>query len=163
VAEHVSNMGVESMQYFVLDHLGSTVALTDNSGNTLERNAYDPYGKRRTLTGGTDTGCTLTDFGDFPDQFNNFGPRNSGSMSGGGISGNAGLNVPGSNARSVDSVQGAFGNQSPSAGDGLSGGVDALEGTGAAAGQKVAGGGATVGPRGGMQRWRRGYRRSPSP
>jgi len=40
--------------------MGSTVALTDNSGNTLERNAYDPYGKRRTLTGGTDTGCTLT-------------------------------------------------------------------------------------------------------
>jgi RHS repeat-associated protein len=60
VASHINNIGVNSMQYFVNDAMGSTAALTDTSGNTLERDYYDPWGKRRNANGSADTSCALT-------------------------------------------------------------------------------------------------------
>ena len=60
VAERTNSMSVITMRYFTLDHMGSTVALTNSTGGVIESNSYDPYGKRRTLGGGTDTACALT-------------------------------------------------------------------------------------------------------
>jgi RHS repeat-associated protein len=60
VASHINNIGVNAMQYFVRDALGSTAALTGTSGNTLERDYYDPWGKRRNANGSADTSCALT-------------------------------------------------------------------------------------------------------
>ena len=43
----VNNNGKDSILFMYKDHLGSLVALTDYSGNVLERYAYDPWGNRR--------------------------------------------------------------------------------------------------------------------
>ncbi|HUO88508.1 MAG TPA: hypothetical protein VMU08_04980 [Rhizomicrobium sp.] len=51
--------GTTTWRYFVLDHLGSTAAVTDGSGAVIERDAYDPWGKRRNLDGSDDTSCAL--------------------------------------------------------------------------------------------------------
>ena len=51
--------GTTTWRYFVLDHLGSTAAVTDGSGAVIERDAYDPWGKRRNLNGSDDTSCSL--------------------------------------------------------------------------------------------------------
>jgi RHS repeat-associated protein len=37
--------------YFTLDHLGSISVITDSSGNVVERDSYDPWGKRRNADG----------------------------------------------------------------------------------------------------------------
>lgn len=39
--------GVLQTRYLHKDHLGSVVALTDNTGAVLERYSYDAWGKRR--------------------------------------------------------------------------------------------------------------------
>jgi RHS repeat-associated protein len=44
-----------SPQYFLQDHLGSTVALTDASGGMSERQNYEPFG--------ASSGSTLTRYG----------------------------------------------------------------------------------------------------
>ncbi|MES5484930.1 RHS repeat-associated core domain-containing protein [Bradyrhizobium sp. INPA03-11B] len=46
--------------YFHKDHLNSVVALTDDSGNVLERNAYDAWGKRRHPNGSDDATNVIT-------------------------------------------------------------------------------------------------------
>ncbi|MDD3077753.1 MAG: SpvB/TcaC N-terminal domain-containing protein [Paludibacter sp.] len=43
----IQNGGVDSLLYLYTDYQGSVIALTDESGNILERYAYDPWGKRR--------------------------------------------------------------------------------------------------------------------
>jgi YD repeat-containing protein len=43
----IRNNGVDSLLYGYSDHQGSLIALTDESGNVLERYAYDPWGNRR--------------------------------------------------------------------------------------------------------------------
>lgn len=42
-------------RYFHHDHLGSVVAITDDTGAVIERLAYDPWGKRRNVNGLPDT------------------------------------------------------------------------------------------------------------
>lgn len=46
-------------QYWHKDHLGSTVAVTDQVGAVTERMAYEPFGKRRNVDGLTDLLGTL--------------------------------------------------------------------------------------------------------
>jgi len=46
-AVYIQNNGKDSLLFMHKDHLGSLVALTDYSGNVLERYAYDPWGNRR--------------------------------------------------------------------------------------------------------------------
>lgn len=46
-------------QYWHKDHLGSTVAVTDQVGAVTERMAYEPFGKRRNVNGLTDLLGTL--------------------------------------------------------------------------------------------------------
>ena len=41
--------------YFLQDHLGSTIALTDGSGAAVERQRYEPFGKS--------SGSSLTRYG----------------------------------------------------------------------------------------------------
>jgi len=41
-------------RYFHQDHLGSIAVLTDVNGNVVERDAYDPWGKRRFTNGNDD-------------------------------------------------------------------------------------------------------------
>jgi RHS repeat-associated protein len=43
----VSDHGQDSLLHGYADHQGSLIALTDESGNVLERYAYDPWGNRR--------------------------------------------------------------------------------------------------------------------
>jgi len=43
-----------SLRYFHQDHLGSIAAITDENGQVVERNAYDPWGKRRFWSNGAD-------------------------------------------------------------------------------------------------------------
>lgn len=59
VAEKFSG-ATSVVRYVVADHLGSTASVTDESGNVVERDAYDPWGKRRNLDGSADTSCGLT-------------------------------------------------------------------------------------------------------
>jgi RHS repeat-associated protein len=48
----VDQPGVQTQKYWrYMDWLGSPVALTDASGNLVEKLAYDPWGQRRTLDG----------------------------------------------------------------------------------------------------------------
>lgn len=47
-------------QYWLKDHLGSPMVITDASGNMSERLAYEPFGKRRNANGTTDAAGTLT-------------------------------------------------------------------------------------------------------
>jgi len=46
-AVFIQNNGKDSLLFIYKDHLGSLTALTDASGNVLERYAYDPWGMRR--------------------------------------------------------------------------------------------------------------------
>jgi RHS repeat-associated protein len=51
---------VTAWRYFVTDHLGSIAVATDATGAVVERDAYDPWGKRRNVNGTDDTTCSLT-------------------------------------------------------------------------------------------------------
>jgi RHS repeat-associated protein len=51
---------VKVVRYYHKDHLGSVIAITDDSGAVLERYAYDTWGKRRKLDGSDDTANTLS-------------------------------------------------------------------------------------------------------
>ena len=46
--------------FFTRDHLGSIRELTDNSGNVVSRYEYDPYGRRKKVSGGTDADFAFT-------------------------------------------------------------------------------------------------------
>ncbi len=60
VAERTSTGATVKVRYFVLDHLGSTVALTDETAHLVESDAYDAWGKQRNAaTGADDTTCTI--------------------------------------------------------------------------------------------------------
>ena len=59
VAEKFSG-GTNAIRYIVADHLGSTSSVTDEAGSPIERDAYDPWGKRRNLNGSDDPTCSLT-------------------------------------------------------------------------------------------------------
>jgi RHS repeat-associated protein len=60
VAERSTTGSSAKVRYFVLDHLGSTVALTDETGTLVESDAYDAWGKaRNATTGADDTTCSL--------------------------------------------------------------------------------------------------------
>lgn len=50
---------VASIRYWHKDHLGSVVAITDEAGGVVERLAYDPFGKRRALSGAYDGGNVI--------------------------------------------------------------------------------------------------------
>jgi RHS repeat-associated protein len=52
--------GATTPIYFHSDHLGSIVALTNAAGTVIERDDYDPWGKRRNTNGTDDPGDTLT-------------------------------------------------------------------------------------------------------
>lgn len=52
--------GATSVRYVSIDHLGSVAVLTDESGTVMERDAYDPWGKRRNADGSDDAACALT-------------------------------------------------------------------------------------------------------
>lgn len=56
----INNGTATTTQYWHKDHLGSTSVITDESGNVVERLAYEPFGKRRNLDGTTDANGTLT-------------------------------------------------------------------------------------------------------
>jgi RHS repeat-associated protein len=49
--------GGATLNYFVLDHLGSITVITDGAGNVLQRLSYDAWGKRRNADG-TALNCT---------------------------------------------------------------------------------------------------------
>jgi RHS repeat-associated protein len=52
VAIHTSNSNAtEDVRYLSSDHLGSTTVVTAASGTVMERQAFDPWGDRRTATG----------------------------------------------------------------------------------------------------------------
>ena len=51
--------GTTQMRYFHVDNQNSLVAVTDESGNVVERLAYDPFGKRRFVTGADDPNNTI--------------------------------------------------------------------------------------------------------
>jgi RHS repeat-associated protein len=53
-----SNAGTTT-RYFHRDYLGSTTAMTDETGSVIERFAYEPFGKRRFLAGNADTNNTI--------------------------------------------------------------------------------------------------------
>ena len=48
-----------SVRYLHRDHLGSTTAVTDESGNIVERLGYEAFGKRRFVTGAPDPANTI--------------------------------------------------------------------------------------------------------
>ena len=43
----INNNGVATLYYGYTDNQGSLIALTDASGNVVEKYAYDPWGARR--------------------------------------------------------------------------------------------------------------------
>lgn len=49
----IQNNGVDSLLYTYSDYQGSLIALTDASGNVVEKYAYDPWGARRNPTNWT--------------------------------------------------------------------------------------------------------------
>jgi RHS repeat-associated protein len=52
VAMHaITTGGIDPIEYFHRDHLGSIAVVTDASGNVLERDSYDAWGKRRYPSG----------------------------------------------------------------------------------------------------------------
>jgi RHS repeat-associated protein len=51
--------GATNLQYFHRDSLGSTTAITDANGSVIERFSYEPYGKRRQLSGSPDVNSTI--------------------------------------------------------------------------------------------------------
>ncbi len=52
--------GTASIDYFVLDHLGSITVITNSSGASLETLNYDPWGKRRNADGTAANCGTIT-------------------------------------------------------------------------------------------------------
>jgi RHS repeat-associated protein len=48
-----------TLNYLHHDHLGSTSAVTDETGTVIERMAYDPWGKRRFTNGTADTSDSI--------------------------------------------------------------------------------------------------------
>ena len=52
--------GTTQLRYLHVDNQNSLVAVTDESGNVVERLAYDPFGKRRFVTGADDPGNTIS-------------------------------------------------------------------------------------------------------
>lgn len=52
--------GTKANRYFYKDHLGSVVALTDDSGAVAEQDSYDTWGKRRYPNGSDDPTDSLT-------------------------------------------------------------------------------------------------------
>jgi RHS repeat-associated protein len=60
VAERTVRSTTVTVRYFVLDHLGSTVALSNETGLLVESDAYDAWGKQRNaVTGADDTTCSI--------------------------------------------------------------------------------------------------------
>lgn len=59
VAMVKQNASGTSVDYLHRDQLGSTTAVTDSNGVVIERFAYEPFGKRRSLAGALDTNGTL--------------------------------------------------------------------------------------------------------
>jgi RHS repeat-associated protein len=49
----------KTLNYLHHDHLGSTSAVTDETGTVIERMAYDPWGKRRFTNGTADTSDSI--------------------------------------------------------------------------------------------------------
>jgi RHS repeat-associated protein len=49
-----------TMDYLTLDHLGSIAAVTNDAAAVVERDAYDPWGRRRNINGTDDPSCALT-------------------------------------------------------------------------------------------------------
>ncbi|BEV16230.1 type IV secretion protein Rhs [Herbaspirillum sp. DW155] len=49
----------QTINYMHRDQLGSTTTITDESGNVIERLAYEPFGKRRQAGGATDSEGTV--------------------------------------------------------------------------------------------------------
>jgi RHS repeat-associated protein len=65
IAERSVKGSIVTVRYFTLDHLGSTVALTDEHGALAESDGYDAWGKQRNATTGADDAtCSIpaTDF-----------------------------------------------------------------------------------------------------
>lgn len=60
VAKQTTVGGVPTVSYLHRDNMGSTTAVTSESGAVLERLAYEPYGKRRFAAGNTDTNNSVT-------------------------------------------------------------------------------------------------------
>ncbi|KAF0107836.1 MAG: Nematicidal protein 2 [Anaerolineaceae bacterium] len=60
-APNPENPGTVTLSYFLTDHLGSVVAITNASGVLLEQQRYLPFGQVRTLSGYETIG--LTDYG----------------------------------------------------------------------------------------------------
>ena len=59
VAERSVKGSTVTVRYFTLDHLGSTIALTDEAGHLAESDAYDAWGKARdAATGADDPTCS---------------------------------------------------------------------------------------------------------
>jgi len=54
-----SNIGLNKVEYWHTDHLGSLVATTDHLGNVTARYSYDPFGKRRVPDGNYDAAGNL--------------------------------------------------------------------------------------------------------
>ncbi|WP_212749177.1 FG-GAP-like repeat-containing protein [Chitinivorax sp. B] len=52
--------GPQQLAYFHRDHLGSVIALSDDSGAVKDQLSYDPWGQRRHLDGSDDPNRTLT-------------------------------------------------------------------------------------------------------
>ena len=52
--------GTVYTRYFVKDHLGSVPTITDESGNVVERDAYDAWGKHRYPNGSADPTDSIT-------------------------------------------------------------------------------------------------------
>ena len=61
IKQITSSTGVatEQTRYFLRDNLGSANVITDEAGNVVERLAYEPFGKRRQVTGAQDPGNTI--------------------------------------------------------------------------------------------------------
>lgn len=57
---NVDSVSGTTTRYFHKDHLGSTAVITDESGNVVERLAYDAWGKRRNTNGADDPTNSLT-------------------------------------------------------------------------------------------------------
>ena len=57
---NVDSVAGTTTRYFHKDHLGSTAVITDESGNLVERLAYDSWGKRRNTNGADDPTNSLT-------------------------------------------------------------------------------------------------------
>lgn len=60
VPNALQSINLTKVEYWHKDSLGSLVATTDHSGSVTARYSYDPFGKRRTVSGNYDTNGSLT-------------------------------------------------------------------------------------------------------